>query len=245
MANKVLVVEDERAIRDLLEFWLEDAGYEARTASDGIEGLRELCEFRPDLVVADIVMPHMDGFEFCRLARGVCQVPIMIVSGMGNEADVVKGLNLGADDYVVKPVGLDEFLARVAALHRRHATEPDGVSAENRYEDEYLSIDADRHELLVRGSRVDLTPTEFKLLSYLTERSGKTCTTREILDAVWDSSYYSQELVKWHVAGLRKKMDENAGCPQHIVTVRGVGYRYDGALTDPAGTPAIQAGGQS
>ena len=107
MADRVLIVEDEEVVRELLEGWLEEAGYETLGSADGLDGLRKLYSFRPDLVVADILMPNMDGFELCRLAREVCDAPIMILSGLGKEEDKVKGLNLGTDDYVVKPVPME------------------------------------------------------------------------------------------------------------------------------------------
>jgi DNA-binding response OmpR family regulator len=244
MAQRVLVVEDEKVIRELLESWLKEAGYETRAAGDGIEGLRELYQFRPDLVVLDILMPKMDGFEFCRLARQVSQASIIILSGLGKEEDKVKGLELGADDYVVKPVPMQEFLARVAAMLRRLAMSSESSDRGVRYADDVLTVDGDRHEVWVRGERVSFTPTEFRLLSFLTERAGKTCTPRQILDGVWDSPLYSSEVVKWHIASLRAKIEENSGDPRRIVTVRGVGYRYDG-YADPDAEGGNGLAGQS
>ncbi len=241
MADKVLIVEDEEVVRELLEGWLEDAGYETLASPDGLDGLRKLYSFRPDLVVADVLMPNMDGFELCRLAREVCEAPIMILSGLGKEEDKVKGLNLGADDYVVKPVPMGEFLARVAALLRRRERNGDGPPSDNIYRDDVLTIDGDRNEVWVRGDQVQFTPTEFKLLSLLTERAGKTCSTREILDRVWDTSHYSPELVKWHISSLRGKVERDVANPQCVVTVRGVGYRYDGAMRASVASQMAQA----
>ena len=119
MAETVLVVDDEESIREILTTWLEDSGYETVTSSNGIEALRELYQHRPDLVIADILMPEMDGYEFCRLAREVSEAPIMLLTALSKEQEKVKGFDLGADDYVVKPVGMEEFLARVGALLRR------------------------------------------------------------------------------------------------------------------------------
>lgn len=241
MADKVLIVEDEEVVRELLEGWLEDAGYETLASPDGLDGLRKLYSFRPDLVVADVLVPNMDGFELCRLAREVCEAPIMILSGLGKEEDKVKGLNLGADDYVVKPVPMGEFLARVAALLRRRERNGDGPPSDNIYRDDVLTIDGDRNEVWVRGDQVQFTPTEFKLLSLLTERAGKTCSTREILDRVWDTSHYSPELVKWHISSLRGKVERDVANPQCVVTVRGVGYRYDGAMRASVASQMAQA----
>ena len=227
--SKVLVVDDEPPILELLVLWLEEAGYETCSASNGVEGLRELYQNRPDLVVADVMMPEMDGYEFCRLVREISKAPIMMLSGLGQEANKIKGLDLGADDYVVKPIGMDEFLARIAALLRRRrwagtSTDRDDV----RYADSVLNIDRDRHEVSVRGEKVDLTPIEFKLLCLLTENAGKTCELDEIRHRVWESQHYSSAVVRWHIASLRGKVEEDpSGLPQRIVTVRGVGYRYE------------------
>ena len=227
MAETVLVVDDEESIREILTAWLEDSGYKTYTSSNGIEALRELYQRRPDLVIADILMPEMDGYEFCRLVREVSEAPVMLLTALGKEQDKVKGLNIGADDYVVKPVGMDEFLARVGALLRRRGRSKVEPEEERGYADNVLRIDLDRHEVWIREQNVEFTPTEFKLLCFLTERAGKTCGLREILSNVWESPYYPFEVVKWHVARLRSKVEEDPKNPKLIVTVRGVGYRYD------------------
>ena len=227
MAETVLVVDDEESIREILTAWLEDSGYKTYTSSNGIEALRELYQRRPDLVIADILMPEMDGYEFCRLVREVSEAPVMLLTALGKEQDKVKGLNIGADDYVVKPVGMDEFLARVGALLRRRGRSNVEPEEERGYADNVLRIDLDRHEVWIREQNVEFTPTEFKLLCFLTERAGKTCGLREILSNVWESPYYPFEVVKWHVARLRSKVEEDPKNPKLIVTVRGVGYRYD------------------
>ena len=227
MTDKVLIIEDEEPVRDLLAAWLDEAGYETCVASNGLEGLREVYQHRPDLVVVDILMPQMDGYEFCKLAREVCEAPIMILTGLGDESKKVKGLNLGADEYVVKPVGMDEFLARVTALLRRRVLVSEPPSAPKRYDDDLLSIDYDRRQVLIRGNTTDFTPTEFKLLWFLTQRMGRTWTPREIIDEVWDSAHYSPDVVKWHISSLRSKIEEDPSNPRYIVTVWGVGYRYE------------------
>jgi DNA-binding response OmpR family regulator len=227
MTNRILVVEDEAPVRELLTAWLSDAGYQTCTAGDGVAGLREVYQQQPDLIVADIVMPKMDGFEFCRLVKEVSGAPIMFLTGLGEEAKKVKGLNMGADDYVVKPVGMEEFLARVGALLRRYQKQVIQEERGKRYADPVLAIDKDRHEVTVRGGNADLTPTEFRLLWFLTQRAGKTCAVKEILEEVWGSPLYSSDVVKWHVASLRGKLETEPHDPVHIITVWGVGYRYD------------------
>jgi len=227
VAQKVLIVEDEELIRNVLIMWLRGAGYETVESSTARDGLRELFQQRPDLVITDVVMPGMDGYEFCERVREISDAPIMILTGLGKEEEKVKGLRMGADDYMVKPVSLDEFLARVDVLLRRPRSDT-GADSEGRYTDGILTLDQNRHEILVKGEKVQLTPTEFKLLSFLTEAPGKTRSFYEILDSVWGSPDYAPDVIKWHIAGLRSKIDEGAvDGGQHIVTVRGVGYRYD------------------
>ncbi len=137
------------------------------------------------------MMPEMDGFEFCRQVRQVSKAPIMILSGLGQEVEKIKGFDLGADDYVVKPVGMDEFLARAAALIRRTRWSDSLQVDDDRYQDSEITIQRERHEVWVRGERVDLTPIEFKLLGLLTEWAGKTCSIDEIRKRVWESPHYS------------------------------------------------------
>lgn len=227
MPDTVLIVEDEAPVRELLTTWLEEAGYAPRSAANGIEGLREVYQARPDVIVADILMPQMDGFEFCKLVREVTDAPIMFLTGLGEEQRKVEGLNLGADDYIVKPVGMDEFLARIAALLRRRARSQQATGEPRRYADPMLNIDFDRHEARINGQAMDLTPTEFRLLWFLAQHAGRTCSPRDILENVWESPHCSQDVVKWHVASLRAKLEANPRNPRHIITVWGVGYRYD------------------
>ena len=243
MTYRILVVEDEAPVRELLTAWLSDAGYQTCTAGDGVAGLREVYQQQPDLIVADIVMPKMDGFEFCRLVKEVSDAPIMFLTGLGEEAKKVKGLNMGADDYVVKPVGMDEFLARIGALLRRYQKQVIQEERAKRYADPVLSIDMDRHEVTVRGATADLTPTEFRLLWFLTQRAGKTCAVKEILEEVWGSPHYSSDVVKWHVASLRGKLETEPHDPVHIITVWGVGYRYDvpSVEADPMEATRVEA----
>lgn len=228
MAESVLVVDDEESIREILTSWLEESGYETYSSANGIEALRQLYQHRPDLVVADVLMPEMDGYEFCRLVREVSEAPIMLLTALSQEQDKVKGFSLGADDYVVKPIGMDEFVARVGALLRRRGTNGTTQQPEKAgYRDNVLTIDLDRHEVWVRDELTEFTPTEFRLLCFLTERAGKTTGLRDILSTVWDSPHYPFEVVKWHVARLRSKIEADPRNPKLLVTVRGVGYRYD------------------
>ena len=203
------------------------AGYEVALANNAVEGLRQLTSIEPDVIVADILMPHMDGFEFCQLVQKMSRASIMLLSGLGSEQDKVRGLELGADDYVVKPVGRDEFLARIAALIRRRARPSTAPYDDNRYRDDVLTIDKDRHEVWVGGKRTEFTPTQFKLLSFLAWRAGAACQLNEILFAVWDEPRPPLGVVRWHVSRLREKVEEDPKKPERIITIRGVGFRYD------------------
>ncbi|MDO8473537.1 MAG: response regulator transcription factor [Dehalococcoidia bacterium] len=230
MANeKILVVDDESAVVDLLKDWLEDAGHEVITASDGSEGFKQFFNHRPDLAIIDILMPVSDGFELCQRIREVSQIPIIVLSARGQESYKVRGLHLGADDYLVKPIGGKELLARVSAALRRSKLPPS--EAASSYSDGVVSLDFKQHEAYVRGERVSLTPTEYRLLSYLVQHRGQVVTQQQLWDSVWGWDAGSLDSVKWHISYLRKKIEENPEDPKLVVTVRGVGYRYQAPST--------------
>lgn len=222
--EKILVVDDEPAVVDLLKDWLEEAGYQTIAASDGSEGFKQFFNHRPDLAIIDILMPGTDGFELCQRIREVSQIPIIVLSARGQESYKVRGLHLGADDYLVKPIGGKELLARVAAALRRSRM-PAAEQASS-YSDGVVSLDFKQHEAYVRGERVSLTPTEYRLLSYLVQHRGQVVTQQQLWDSVWGWDAGSLDSVKWHISYLRKKIEEDAENPQLVVTVRGVGYRY-------------------
>ncbi|MBI2859228.1 MAG: response regulator transcription factor [Chloroflexi bacterium] len=225
MANeKILVVDDEPAVVELLKDLLEEAGYQVVSASDGAEGFRQFFNHRPDLAIVDVMMPGTDGFELCQRIREVSQIPVIILSARGQETYKVRGLNLGADDYLVKPVGGKELLARVAAATRRAKLPASETSSA--YSDGLVSLDHGQHEAYVRGQKVSLTPTEYRLLSYLVQHRGQVVTQQQLWDSVWGWDAGSLDSVKWHVSYLRKKIEENPENPQLVITVRGVGYRY-------------------
>lgn len=223
--EKILVVDDEKEVVELLKDWLEEADYTVFTALDGKSALREFFVHKPELVVVDILMPGMDGFELCERIRELSEVPIIILSAKGQEMDKVRALNLGADEYLVKPIGRSEFLARVAALLRRAKT-PLAEGMVTLYSDDVLTLDFAKHEAYVRGKKVFLTPLEYRLLSYLAQNSDRVLSHQELWDKVWGWEYGSPESVKWYVASLRKKIEEEPERPKLIITIRGVGYRY-------------------
>ncbi|MBI2853397.1 MAG: response regulator transcription factor [Chloroflexi bacterium] len=225
MANeKVLVVDDEHAVNDLLKDWLEEEGYQVVSAFDGKEGFKQFFNHRPDLTIIDVLMPGMDGFELCQRIREVSQIPIIVLSAKGQETDKVRGLHLGADDYLVKPIGGKELLARVSAALRRAKLPPSETPSS--YSDGVVSLDFKQHEAFVRGDRVSLTPTEYRLLAYMVQHRGQVVTQQQLWDSVWGWDAGSLDSVKWHISYLRRKVEENPEDPRLIITVRGVGYRY-------------------
>lgn len=222
--EKILVVDDEEALTELLKAWLEEEGYQVTTAQDGSIGLKEFFKHQPDLAIVDIVMPGLSGFDLCQRIREVSEIPVIVLSAKGMEMDKVQGLNLGADEYLVKPIGRQELLARIAAALRRAGVVPQ--TAPTNYSDGIITLDYAKHEAYVRGEKIALTPTEYRLLANFVKHADQVLTQQQLWDRVWGSDFGSLESVKWHIAYLRKKIEENPQNPSLIVTVRGVGYRY-------------------
>src|SRR5579859_5028477 len=224
---RVLIVDDELAIRDGLGRKLRREGFDVSLAGSGLEGLKLFHVEHPDLVVLDIVMPEMDGLTVCRRVREVAETPIMMLSAQAiREEDIIEGLNAGADEYLVKPVRLDEFAARVRALLRR--AQLSAPESRIGYDDGYLIVDPQRRQVSVSGKIVHLTPTEFKLLVVLIENSGRVVTQRELLEQVWgheyaDDIYYPRV----YISQLRHKIEPNAADPTYIQTEHRVGYRFE------------------
>jgi DNA-binding response OmpR family regulator len=221
---KILVVDDEVALADLLQEWLAWGNYEVRVAHDGLAGLREFFQNKPDLVILDVTMPGLNGFELCQRIREVSNIPVVILTAKGQEIDKVRGLNVGADEYLVKPLGRQELLARVGAMLRR-ANMPVGEN-NGAYADAAIAIDFNKHEVSVRGERVALTPTEFRILAYFVQNPDQVLSQQQLWDRIWGWSQGSLESIKWHIAYLRKKIEIEPDKPRLIVTVRGAGYRY-------------------
>lgn len=224
--DTVLVIEDDPDIEALISISLGKAGYAVASAQDGLTGLREFYRSQPALVILDIKMPKMDGWEVCRRIREVAEVPIIILSAQGHEADKVRGLGMGADDYLTKPFGSAELLARVAAALRRYRT-PAPAQEEDVYADDRLRIDFGRNLVQVNGQLVNLSPTEYRLLALLVRNRGRTLTHDQILERVWGEESDAFDSVKQYVSYLRNKLGDDSSDPQLIVTVRGMGYRYN------------------
>jgi two-component system KDP operon response regulator KdpE len=194
-----------------------------------MEGLKQLYDGRPDAVILDIMMPEMDGWELARRIREVSDVPILMLTARCQEDDVVKGLQIGADDYVSKPFSLKELEARVSAVLRRAKDAEEDTEEGIAYSDEHLIVDASRWEVWRGGSKVDLTSTELQLLLYLVENGGRVLTHRQLLEKVWGPEYVDElDYIKLFIWRLRQKIEPDPRRPSYLITERGVGYRFDG-----------------
>jgi DNA-binding response OmpR family regulator len=228
--KKVLVVEDEETLRFTLEHNLQREGYRVLTANRGDEGLRIAREQEPDLIVLDLMLPGIDGMQVCRLLRRDTKVPIIMLTALGGEGDRVAGLDTGADDYMSKPFGMKELLARVRALLRRAAPPVDrnpGRPAIIVTND--IEIDRDRHEVRKAGVLLRMKPKEFDLLLFFAERPGRVFSREQILDEVWGYDFFGgPRTVDVHVRWLRQKIEDDAANPRRLKTVRGSGYVFEG-----------------
>ncbi len=227
MNVKVLVVDDEKPLRDFVRRNLEVRGYQVLTASNGLEALAAIGNEELQLVIMDIMMPHMDGLEATRRIRENSHVPIIILTAMGEQADKVRAFDLGADDYLTKPFGVGELLGRVQAVLRRvHWSEP--ASHEERIVRGEIEVDLERHKVKVRGKAIDITPTEFNLLVYLMKNAGKALGHRTILQHVWGAGYGDEaEYLRVYVGKLRQKIELDPLKPQYLHTEHGFGYRFE------------------
>jgi DNA-binding response OmpR family regulator len=222
--RKILVVEDETKIARLVSDYLEQAGFTVLPAADGYAALRTARSAKPDLIVLDLGLPGPDGLDVIRELRKTSRVPIVILTARGDESDRVVGLELGADDYVVKPFSPKELVARVRAVLRRTEGESGGAEV-IRVAD--VEIDIPRLRVTVGGSPVEFTPTEFQLLSRLAREPGRVFTRSQLLDAVHGVAFESYErAIDAHIKNIRRKLEPVPGVPQYILTVHGVGYRF-------------------
>ena len=231
MPETILIVEDEPEFAELGELWMTRAGYRVVIARTGPDGLRRFYDEHPDLVILDVAVPGLDGWQLIERFREFSRVPILMVTARGSEAEKVRGLKLGADDYITKPLSLPELTARVEAALRRAATSVPDRPRRRRHRD--LVVDLDGHEAYVSGVEVRLTPTEFRLLAYLVEHAGQLATHRQILGAVWGAGYDRDvHLLRMTIRNLRMRLDAAAPGQAYITTEYGLGYR----LTGPTGS---------
>lgn len=220
---KVLIVDDEADFQALVQSWLEDDGYEVYTASNGWEGLQIFADVHPALTITDVRMPAMDGFQLISRIREISDAHVLALTAMGDTENTVRGLEIGADEYLVKPVAKREFLARVRSLVRR-AKPPGEVPV--RYQDTVVMLDLLTHDASCRGESIHMRPTEYRLLAYLTLNKDRVLSHQELLDNVWGDQGGSLDSLKWHISALREKIEANPKKPSIIVTFPRVGYRY-------------------
>ena len=222
VSNLILVVDDDAAIRDSLSKELRAAGYATATANDGREGLAAFDTRTPDLVLTDLAMPRSDGFELIVAIRAASRTPIIVLSVRGADADKVRALDLGADDFVTKPFSVAELLARVRAQLRRT-----GAASSATLEFEGLTVDIERRRVVQGGREVRLTPTEFALLELLATNAGKPMFIDQIIARIWrDAPSTTADTVRVHMSSLRKKIEPDPSDPRYIVTEPWVGYRF-------------------
>lgn len=227
-SKKVLIIEDEKSISDIIKFNLIKEGFEVEAAYDGQDGLSKALTIMPDLILLDVMLPIMDGFAVCKKVREMSTVPILMLTAKEEEVDKVLGLELGADDYITKPFGMRELIARIKANIRRAdlintaKSEPSNVQQFGN-----LSIDMNRYEVRKDGDALELTLREFELLKYLAEREDKVFSREQLLEEVWGYEYYGDiRTVDVTVRRLREKLEDDSSNPKYIMTKRGIGYYF-------------------
>ncbi|MBQ3463141.1 MAG: response regulator transcription factor [Clostridia bacterium] len=233
MERTILVIEDEQNINDILTFSLGKEGYKTLSALDGLKGLEMALTENPDLILLDVMLPGLDGWEVCKKVREQSQVPIIMLTAREDEVDKVLGLELGADDYITKPYSMRELAARVKATLRRSAanvTAAQDKAPEN--QDTILSgdlsINVDRYEVSKNGEVIDITLREFELLKFLAQQPGKIFSREKLLENVWGYEYYGDvRTVDVTVRRLREKIEDDPSMPKYIITKRGVGYYFN------------------
>ncbi len=226
MREKVLLIEDDAEFCSLTKTWLTNAGYDVLTAEDGVEGMRRLFSSRPNLVLLDANIPKMDGWEVCRRIRDMSDIPVLMVTVNNQKADRLRGFDLGADDYITKPVDFHELIARMQAVLRRinSTIQEDGPSTFSNGE---IEIEWRSHQVTVRGQRVKLSPIEFRILVTLVKNRGWIVTHEQLLEKAWGPNYVGDKsFVKLYISYLRQKIEENPHNPRFILTERGVGYYF-------------------
>ncbi len=222
--TRILVVDDERRYRELIEMNLVRSGYAVALAADGLTALNSVEAEDPDLVILDIMLPDLDGYEVCRRIRDFSDVPIIMLTAKAEQAHKVRGLQLGADDYVTKPFGADELLARVEAVLRR-SQRAGTATAANEFQSGDLAIDFSQHRVTVRNREAALSPGEYKLLACLASNAGRIVLQDDLLERVWGAAYGGEpELLHTAVRRLRQKIEDDPARPRYVLTKRGIGY---------------------
>ncbi|MGX8796432.1 response regulator YycF [Fusibacter sp. JL298sf-3] len=229
MNKKILVVDDEKPISDIIKFNLVKEGFDVETGFDGEEALKKVYQYQPDLVLLDVMLPKLDGFQVCRKIRESFKMPIIMLTAKEEEVDKVLGFELGADDYITKPFGMRELVARVKANLRRMELVDDGTGGAGGHVvvTEHLTIDLDRYEVTKNGEVIELTLREFELLKFLATQANQIFTREQLLKDVWGYEYFGDiRTVDVTVRRLREKIELDSSDPTYIMTKRGVGYYF-------------------
>lgn len=225
--EKILVVDDEEHIRELIKFNLENNGYKIITADNGIDALKLAKDVRPQLVLLDLMLPGMDGYDVCKEIRkdnNISSTPIIMITAKGEEFDKVLGLELGADDYLTKPFSIRELMARVKAVLRRTSFQ----QIDKSYKFGNISVDFEKHEVNKDNVKIELTLKEFELLEILIKNKGRVMTREFLLDKIWGYEYIGEtRTVDVHIRHLRQKVEDDDKNPKYIETIRGIGYRFN------------------
>jgi len=229
---KVLVVEDDQTLSGVIKYNLSKEGYKVFSAADGAKALEVARSEKPDIMLLDLMLPKLDGLEVCRILRKESSMPILMLTAKSEEVDRVVGLELGADDYMVKPFGVRELMARVRAMLRRRQilkqeseTSRSGAAV---IKADSIEMDETRHSVLLKGKPLELTPKEFNLLAFLVKNSGQVFKREQLLDKVWGYDYAGDtRTVDVHISWLRQKIEDDSQHPQHLITLRGVGYKFE------------------
>ncbi len=233
VSKKVLIIDDDEGLVQLVSMIFKKDGAQVLTAADGLDGIGKFFLHYPDLTVLDVMMPGNTGFDVCQRIRQVSDAPVIMLTALNKEQEMLQGLAAGADDFLSKPFNPEILLARARTVLRR-TQRSNGHDGHNEnatpfsYNDGYLSIDIERHEVLIHGKRIKLTPIEFRLLVYLSRNGGKLLTFEKILSNVWGNEYQgSMEHVHVYISHLRRKIEEDTKNPRYIMTVHGIGYIFE------------------
>ena len=227
--SKVLLIDDDADLLQLATVIFKKEGAQVITARDGMEGVSKLFTHHPDLIILDVMMPGMNGFEVCERIRQFSDTPLIMLTALNHEKEMLRGLEAGADDFLSKPFNADILLARAKTVLRRseHLKAP-SASDQFNYDNGHLSIDVARRDVLINNKRIKLTPVEFRLLTYLARNAGKVLTFEQILTHVWGSEYRgSMDYVHVYISHLRRKLGEHTKTPRYILTLHGVGYIFE------------------
>ncbi len=228
LSKKVLIIEDEKSISDIIKFNLSKEGFEVETSYDGQDGLTKALSIKPDLILLDVMLPLIDGFQVCKKIRETSSIPILMLTAKEEEVDKVLGLELGADDYITKPFGMRELIARIKANIRRTDLMTNLQDVPSNVRDfGNLAIDLNRYEVRKNEIALELTLREFELLKYLAERENKVFSREQLLEEVWGYEYYGDiRTVDVTVRRLREKLEDDSSDPKYIMTKRGIGYYF-------------------